>query len=542
MDENSVLTQSVYTSNDGTDWTTNEVKWDSNYFSDLRFIYWCNDKYIGLKYSGDIYISGDAFQWSKEKSSLDNTYEHFIWNGSQLIAYSANGNLLVSDDGNTWTASTVTLPIEKPFLNVFFFGSKSIVIAGSPAKMFTSNDGANWTIQDISGLENSRILSSQDKLLLIAGNAMYLSSDANTWEQLLTPSQALMANGIAYNGQIYVSVGGQPIIQGGEGNRTEPYRITGSSSNMKDWTVNRTENTPSLNSVIWTNGKFVAVGEGGAILNSTDGLSWTQVTSGTSQTLLSLIWDGNRYIACGNVGTILLSKDGITWTNYKSDITKDALARIEQICIKYVGIGTRSILSGTITEQATTPEEKTFADIQNHWAKDDINQMALRKLVNGVDENNYAPDREITRSEFSAIIVRALDLKSQGSKSEFTDVTTGDWYYESIYAAFDNGIIKGYGDGLVEPNKAITREEAMAMITRAMKFKGLNTDIAASEVTVALSMFMDRANVSSWAEEAAAICVKNNIIQGSDGLIKPINNISRAETAMIILRLLKKAE
>lgn len=541
MDENGVLTQSIYTSDNGDEWTTNEVKWDRNNSSDLRFIYWCGDKYIGLRYMGDIYRSEDGVNWNREKSGIDYTYEHITWNGNRLAAYNSAGDVAVSDDGSTWVSSTVALPMDKPIINVFYLGGKTIVISGTPAKMYVSGDGANWTTKELEGLENCRILRGGDKYLLITGSALYTSPDAESWELISATANTMMPKGIAYNGQVYVSAGGQGVIHGGEGNQSQPYRIMGVSSDMKDWNISRTDNMPSMNTIVWANDKFVAAGEGGTILNSEDGVSWIQVTSGTTKNLMYVTWDGSRYIASGDAGTILLSGDGVNWVNYVSDITSDTIARIEHVGNKYIGIGSRSILAGTITGPAAEPVDKTFADMENHWAKEYVSEMATRNLVKGVDENNYAPDRQITRSEFAAIIVRALDLKSEGSNNEFSDIAESDWHYESMYAAFDNGIIKGYGGGVVMPQKAITREEAMTMLTRVMKLKGLDTDIDEAEINTVLSAFTDRAGISDWAQEAAAICVKNNIIQGSEGRINPASNITRAETAAVILRMLQKA-
>lgn len=542
MDANGILSQNIYISDNGTDWATNAVKWDKYSYSDLRFIYWGGDKYIGVRYTGEIYTSADALHWNRETSGLNYTYENIIWNGRQLLAYNTNGGLLASDNGDKWNPTTVTLSMDKPIINMFYLENKYIIIAGSPAKMFISSDGVNWSMKELTGLEYCKILWSQGKYLLITGTAMYISSDAITWEKLVVLPNSLMTNSIAYNGKIYVSVGGQGVIYGGEGNQTQPYRIMGTSSNMKDWSVKRTENVPSMNGTVWANGKFTAVGEGGTILNSIDGLSWTQVTSGTVANLLSIIWDGNRYIVSGEKGTILLSKDGVTWNNYKSDITSDAIGKIAQTGSNYIGISTRAIFTGIITQQAQTPADIIFKDIQNHWARDYINQMISRKLVSGIGENTFAPDRKATRAEFTAIIVRALDLKFVGDSNQFIDIKKNDWYYESIYAAFDNGIIKGYEGRLIGPDKVITREEAMAIIVRAMQFKKISTSIVPSEMTVVLSTFIDKTTISKWGEQAVAICVKNSIVQGNKGYIKANNNITRAEVATIILRMLQRAE
>jgi len=70
----------------------------------------------------------------------------------------------------------------------------------------------------------------------------------------------------------------------------------------------------SLNGVTYGNGLFVAVGEGGTILTSRDGVTWTQRTSGTSNDLYSVTYGNGLFVAVGAKGTILTSPDGVSWT------------------------------------------------------------------------------------------------------------------------------------------------------------------------------------------------------------------------------------
>lgn len=66
-----------------------------------------------------------------------------------------------------------------------------------------------------------------------------------------------------------------------------------------------------------------------------------------------------------------------------------------------------------------------FSDVKNHWAKDFINNMGSRLVVNGVGNNNYDPDRNITRAEFAAIMVKVLGLEPRSEKNGFSNVISG---------------------------------------------------------------------------------------------------------------------
>lgn len=187
--------------------------------------------------------------------------------------------------------------------------------------------------------------------------------------------------------------------------------------------------------------------------------------------------------------------------------------------------------------------QKEFTDTQSHWAKEAINDMASRLVVNGVGDNKFEPNRDITRAEFAAVMVKGLGLmRPNTGKDTFTDVSKNTWYYDAVSIAYENGILSGYGDGKFGPQDKITREQAMAMIKRAMKLTGLKVE---SEVDIEnlLMAYGDSEEISEWARESIDACIRAGIITGRDGnILAPKDEISRAEVAVIIRRLLQKSD
>ncbi|OXM82829.1 S-layer homology domain-containing protein [Paenibacillus rigui] len=183
----------------------------------------------------------------------------------------------------------------------------------------------------------------------------------------------------------------------------------------------------------------------------------------------------------------------------------------------------------------------TFADVEGHWSKAAVNDIASRMVINGVDEMHFKPDAAITRAEFAGLIVRALGLADNDKTSAFTDVRPGDWYVGAVAKAQEYGIINGYEDGTFCPNKTITREEAMVIIARAMKLAGLEPAISGTEAESVLSEFADGKAVNAWAKQAVAAVVKKGLANGSEAGLVPAGEITRAETAAIVQRLLMKA-
>ncbi|MBJ9992087.1 InlB B-repeat-containing protein [Paenibacillus sp. S28] len=182
---------------------------------------------------------------------------------------------------------------------------------------------------------------------------------------------------------------------------------------------------------------------------------------------------------------------------------------------------------------------KTFADVEGHWSKQAVNDMASRMIVKGSDENHYNPDAVITRAELAAIVVRALGLSDNGSGTTFSDVNSADWYAGAVAKAVEYGLIEGYDNRTFAPNRTITRQEALVIMSRAMKLAGLEADGA--NVESLLSSFADRTAVASWAKPAMAAAVKNGLVEGSAGGLNPTGNLTRAETAAIVQRFLIKA-
>jgi len=90
---------------------------------------------------------------------------------------------------------------------------------------------------------------------------------------------------------------------------------------LDTWTERTSGTTNALNGVTYGNGTFVAVGEVGTILTSTDGVTWDTKTSGTTQGLEGVTYGNGTFIAVGGSGTILTSTDGVTWNTRTSETT-----------------------------------------------------------------------------------------------------------------------------------------------------------------------------------------------------------------------------
>ena len=96
-----------------------------------------------------------------------------------------------------------------------------------------------------------------------------------------------------------------------------------------------------------------------------------------------------------------------------------------------------------------------------------MNTLASIGVTKGVGDNQFAPDRAITRAEFTVIAMRFADLDTSG-ENIFTDVSADDWFYEQVVGSIKYGWITGYEDGTFRPNNTITRAEVTTIVNRML--------------------------------------------------------------------------
>ncbi|MGI6030726.1 MAG: leucine-rich repeat protein [Eubacteriales bacterium] len=109
-----------------------------------------------------------------------------------------------------------------------------------------------------------------------------------------------------------------------------------------------------------------------------------------------------------------------------------------------------------------------FTDVPaDTWYAQAVHTLASLGIVEGVGNHEFAPNRSITRAEFTAIAMRFAHLDVQGSDI-FPDVSETDWFYHQVTTAVTYGWINGYADGTFCPHNTITRAEVTAITNRML--------------------------------------------------------------------------
>lgn len=175
-----------------------------------------------------------------------------------------------------------------------------------------------------------------------------------------------------------------------------------------------------------------------------------------------------------------------------------------------------------------------FTDLGGYeWAGDYILSLASKGIISGKGGGSFAPGDNITRAEFAALAVRALKSRQgEEAPASFDDVTSDDWYCETVLNAVQNGIMQGKSGGTFDPLGKITRQEIAVVMANILK--GLGYESTDGSL---LSQFGDRDEIASWAEKEALLAVETELINGDNGMFRPLSSATRAETAIMLDRL-----
>ncbi|MEK4047759.1 S-layer homology domain-containing protein [Paenibacillus sp. FSL H8-0048] len=181
-----------------------------------------------------------------------------------------------------------------------------------------------------------------------------------------------------------------------------------------------------------------------------------------------------------------------------------------------------------------------FLDVAKHWSKADVNDMGSRLVASGTKPEVFEPQRNITRAEFTAMLARALGIVTHDERLvTFSDVSAGGWYGLELQVATRNGLITGYPDGTFRPDNNISRQEAMAIVSRAISITELKSSRSEEQAQQLLKSFTDSASVAGWAIANVKQNLSAGIILGRDEQrLAPKENITRAEASAAIRRLL----
>lgn len=176
---------------------------------------------------------------------------------------------------------------------------------------------------------------------------------------------------------------------------------------------------------------------------------------------------------------------------------------------------------------------KGFSDIYGHWAANVITELAGKGIVNGIGNNMFNPDGNLTRAQFMALLAKLSgDDVSKSPAQFFYDVAGTEWFAQYVYWGMEKGITNGSNPNEFSPNANITREQMCTMLCKYAIMKGVSLPQTKENVT-----FKDQNKISYWAKDYIMTVAGAGIVSGTpDGNFEPNGNATRAQSAMIIYK------
>ena len=183
--------------------------------------------------------------------------------------------------------------------------------------------------------------------------------------------------------------------------------------------------------------------------------------------------------------------------------------------------------------------QNPFTDVKSSdWFYDDIAEIHAAGLMVGQSATKFAPNANMTRKEFVAVIGRLVETDFDEYDYEFEDVSIHNssqaWFAKYAYWAAENKIMVGDGDHF-DPDALITREQICSILIRLAKY--LEFDMVQMESAVT---FADASKISSWAKEDMKAAQIYGLIygvpSGSKVYAQPQYSATRAQVAAMVIR------
>ena len=180
----------------------------------------------------------------------------------------------------------------------------------------------------------------------------------------------------------------------------------------------------------------------------------------------------------------------------------------------------------------------TFDDVAGGWMESAVRFLAARGVVSGVGDDLFLPQREVTRAEFTAMLMRTMDYRMDAAPAvPFADVSPDAWYHDVVAKAAALEITAGVGGGMFTPHSVITRQEMFTLTYNTLvRFWLLLPD---DESIGAADSFADAEYVADWARAAMDALTHNGLVAGTGNVLNPQSPATRAEASQFLTNVIR---
>lgn len=247
--------------------------------------------------------------------------------------------------------------------------------------------------------------------------------------------------------------------------------------------------------LIWMSGSGMV--RSGALIDATAG---SEVSVGGALSA------GHRYLAGTDV-TLIVASSAAQW----------------------MAEGKWSVAAG---DPVQPPVSLPFTDVgQGAWYYDDVAYVYQNRLFHGDSPTRFAPEDKMQRCMMTTVLHRMAGEPAVNYSALFRDIPDGQWYTAGTVWAGSLGVVSGVEPSRFDPFSHVTRQEIVVILYRYAQRMGYDVSASAN-----LSGFGDAEAVASWGQQAVSWAVGSGILNGSNGLLLPNGDATRAEVAAILHR------
>lgn len=169
-----------------------------------------------------------------------------------------------------------------------------------------------------------------------------------------------------------------------------------------------------------------------------------------------------------------------------------------------------------------------FSDVtERDWFYNTVMAAYDNGIVSGMGDGTFAPYDKALRGQVVTMLHRVMGKPSAESAAGFTDLTA-DYYIEAVNWAAETGVVKGYSETEFGPDGCITRQDLVTLLYRMEQSPESGGD---------LSGYTDASDVRDYALNAMKWAVEKGIINGyEDNTLRPAGEATRAEVCAVLMR------
>lgn len=275
--------------------------------------------FVAVGNAGTVLTSSDGASWTARVSNTTNDLRAIAYGNGLYMAVGNNSTVITSVDSINWTLQA---GIDSQPLNDVIFDGSQFVLVGDQANVFTSTDGISFVPASAGDNRNFTGIAYDNSDLIRAGTntEIFKSADGINWSQVT--SQSYVINQVEFFNDAFIAVGDGGLVL--------------TSSNGNTWTMQTTPTTNNINDVFWFSGLdvqgspfslYVAVGDSGLLMTSIDAITWQVEVTGAgilNENFYAIDHDNDYFVAVGQNGKILVRNNtatpgATTWMDFFSN-------------------------------------------------------------------------------------------------------------------------------------------------------------------------------------------------------------------------------